>query len=211
FMDFEPVAVYGKQCGENIVVLASSPYKSMDDLLKAVNRRPNKIKIGVSMGSSSFVSSVILSKAKNAHFKMIDVGGDSQGRLNSLLNKYSDVTIAPYAVIRDELEAGKIRSLATLMSARLPATPNIPTIAEAGIPEITFDTLYLLMAPKGTAPEIIEKLNASIQDVVLHNEDYKAMTTDYNKQEPYALSVKDTLEVLKEQRKHMQTFAQYLN
>ncbi|MCR5535836.1 MAG: tripartite tricarboxylate transporter substrate binding protein, partial [Succinivibrio sp.] len=47
FMDFEPVAVYGKQCGENIVVLASSPYKSMDDLLKAVNRRPNKIKIGV--------------------------------------------------------------------------------------------------------------------------------------------------------------------
>jgi tripartite-type tricarboxylate transporter receptor subunit TctC len=56
---------------------------------------------------------------------------------------------------------GKIRAYAVTASARLPSAPDIPTVAEAGLPSLDISVWYGLWAPKGTPKEIIAKLNAA--------------------------------------------------
>ena len=113
-------------------------------------------------------------------------------------------------VLKPYIESGKIKALATLMSQPLPATPDIPTAQSSGLPHLTIDTLYGILAPKGTDAAIVEKLNAAILKIVNTNDEYKQAIRNYNFQEPYALNVKDTIERLKGQREHMMSYSKYL-
>ena len=60
------------------------------------------------------------------------------------------------------IKAGKMRALAVTSSVRVPAMPDIPTVAESGIPDFEGDTLQLIVAPAGTPPAIVNKLQAEI-------------------------------------------------
>ena len=60
------------------------------------------------------------------------------------------------------IKAGKMRALAVTSSVRVPAMPEIPTVAESGMPDFEGDTLQLVMAPAGTPPTIVNKLQAEI-------------------------------------------------
>jgi len=61
-----------------------------------------------------------------------------------------------------QVQGGGARALAVLASARSPALPNVPTIAEAGFPGTEMEIWNALFAPKGTPPEIIKTLNAAV-------------------------------------------------
>ena len=116
----------------------------------------------------------------------------------------------PYTLAKEYIESGKIKALATLMSQPLPATPDIPTAQSSGLPHLTIDTLYGILAPKGTDAAIVEKLNAAILKIVNTNDEYKQAIRNYNFQEPYALNVKDSIERLKGEREHMMSYSKYL-
>ena len=60
------------------------------------------------------------------------------------------------------IKAGKMRALAVTSSVRAPAMPDIPTVAESGLADFEGDTLQLVMAPAGTPPAIVNKLQAEI-------------------------------------------------
>lgn len=207
---FEPVAIYGKQCGENIIVQSSAPYADLNGLIEATKKDPEKIKLGVAMGGSSYIAALVMMLDKDAKFAMVDAGGDASGRMTSLLGGHIDATIAPYSLAKEYIEAGKVRSLATLMSEKLPATPDIPTAKELGLENLTVDTMYGIFAPKGTDPAIVEKLNAAVLKIVNNDQEYKDTIKSFNYQDPYALNVKDTIERLKAQREHFMTFSKYL-
>jgi len=66
------------------------------------------------------------------------------------------------SVLFDHLEANKIRPLAVATPARLPALPNVPTMAESGFPDFGASSWTSVMAPAGTPKEIVGKLNAAI-------------------------------------------------
>lgn len=207
---FEPVAIYGKQCGENIIVQGNSPYKDLNDLIDATKKNPETIKLGVAMGGSSYIAALVMMLDKEAQFAMVDAGGDASGRMTSLLGGHIDATIAPYTLAKEYIEAGKVRSLATLMSEKLPATPDIPTAKELGLENLTIDTMYGIFAPKGTDPAIVEKINAAVLKIANENQEYKDTIMNFNYQEPYALNVQDTIARLKQQREHFMSFSKYL-
>lgn len=207
---FEPVAIYGKQCGENIVIQGNAPYKDLNDLIAATQKNPETIKLGVAMGGSSYIAALVMMLDKNAQFAMVDAGGDASGRMTSLLGGHIDATIAPYTLAKEYIEAGKVRSLATLMSEKLPATPDIPTAKELGLENLTVDTMYGILAPKGTDPTIVEKVNAAVLKIVNENQEYKDTIKAFNYQDPYGLNVQDTIAKLKEQREHFMSFSKYL-
>lgn len=207
---FEPVAVYGKQCGENILVDAKAPYKTLEEMLSAAKEKPNTVKLGIAMGGSSYIAALIMQQDKGAEFALVDAGGDASGRMTQLLGGHIDATIAPYTLAKEYIESGKVRALATLMSTKLPATPNIPTAQECGLPHLTIDTLYGVLAPKGTPAEIVEKVNAAILKIVQNNPEYKEAIAKFNYQEPYALSVADSIKRLDEQREHIMNYSKYL-
>lgn len=205
---FEPVALFGKQAGENIIVAADSPYKNLSDLIKASQENPNTIKFGISTGGGVYIASVVLAIAGKAQFAAIEQG-DAANRLTALLGGHVDATIAPYSVAKEYIEAGQIRSLCTLLHDSPSLIKDVPPARET-LPELEVNTLYVVLAPKGTSPEIVKAFNAAILDVVNNDPEYKEAVESYNFQSPWALNVEDTLAELKTQRDLFMKFSQYM-
>ena len=201
---FEPVAIYGRQSGENIIVLASSPYNTLQDLIDASQANPDTITFGISTGGGVYIAATILN-ANGLQCNFMDQG-DANSRLVALLGGNSEVTDAPYSTVKEYIEAGKVRSLCTLLGERPTLIPDIPTASET-VPDCVINTLYACLAPKGTDPAIVQALNEAIMDITANDEEYAKECLDYNLQAPWSLSVEDTLKELQNQR---ETFLKYI-
>lgn len=204
---FEPVCLYGKQSGENIIVPATSPYKTLGDLIQASKDKPNTIKFGISTGGGVYIASVIMAQ-NGAQFANMDQG-DGAARMTALLGGHVDATDVPYATARQYIEAGKVRTLATLLSESPSLLKDIPTASQT-IPDLKIDTLYVALAPKGTPASIVEKMNAAMKEIILNDPEYKAECQKFNLQDPWALNVADTTAGLKSQRDLFMKFSAYL-
>jgi len=205
---FEPVCIYGKQSGENIIVPADSPYQTLQDLIRISQEKPNTVKFGISTGGGVYIASVILAQS-GAKFVAMDQG-DGAARMTALLGKHVDATIVPYATAKQYIEAGKVKTLATLLTEPPTLLKHIPAASKAGVPDLMMDTMYVALAPKGTPAAIVEKFNKAIVEVVTTNEEYKKECQKYTLQDPWALNVADTIAALKFQREHFMNFSKYL-
>lgn len=208
FESFETVSVFGKQAGENIIVAADSPYKNLGDLIKASQEKPNTIKFGISTGGGVYIASVVMAVAGKAQFAVIEQG-DAANRLTALLGGHVDATIAPYSVAKEYIEAGKIRTLCTLLHDSPSMIKDVPPARET-LPELEVNTLYAVLAPKGTSPEIVKAFNDAILDVVNNDPEYKEAVESYNFQSPWALNVEDSKAELKAQRDLFMKFSEYM-
>jgi len=204
----DPVAVFAKHSGEMIWVRADSPYKTMGDLVKATQANPNKLTIGVSMGGSVYAAAMMLQEA-GVKFSLVDAS-DGAERIISLLGKQVDSTIAGYGIGKEYIESGDLRPLCTLMGSRSAALPDVPTAVEAGVEGLVINNLFLLLAPKGTDPMIVEKMNAAVMKISAENSTYQNAVTAYSGQSAYALSVADTIKVLDETRDQFMAISELL-
>lgn len=205
---FEPVAIYGRQSGENIIVMADSPYNTLQDLIDATQAAPGTITFGISTGGGVYIAATILN-ANGLEANFMDQG-DANSRLVALLGGNSQATDAPYAIVKEYIEAGQVKSLCTLLGERPTLIPDIPTASET-VPDCVINTLYACLAPKGTDPAIVEKLNAAIMDITTNDVEYREECLSYNLQDPWSLSVADTLTELKTQRDTFMKYIELLN
>ena len=194
---FEPVAVYGIQSGENIVVPASSPYKNLKDLIDASIANPGKIRLGISMGGGVYIMACVLTNIGKAQFNIIEAG-DAANRLTALLGNAIDATSLPYSSTADYIEKGQLRSLCTVLSKAPTLLPGQPAASEL-IPELKLDTEYAILAPKGTPAEIVTAMNAAILKVC-GTPEWKKIVNDFSFQDPFFFDVPGTIENLKSQR-----------
>lgn len=206
---FEPVAIYGKQSGENILVPADAPYDTLEELIEASKANPGQIKFGISTGGGVYIASVILEQAAGAQFNIID-NGDAAERITSLLGGHVDVTIAPYSSAKEYIENGDMKSLCTLLEASPDLISDMPTAKDTGCPELVLNTLYACLAPKGTDPAIVEAMNAAILDIVQNDEEFKEEVNSFCFQEPYGLTVDETIAELEKQRELFMSYSEYL-
>ncbi len=204
---FEPVAVYGIQSGENIVVPADSPYNTLDELITATKENPGQVKLGISTGGGVYIMSCVMTKIGGAEFNLIDVG-DAATRLTALLGGEVDATILPYSTAADYIANGQMKSLCTMLSKAPTLIPGQKAASET-IPELVVDTEYVLLAPKGTPAEVVEALNAAILEVG-ETDEWKEMVNSYCFQDPFMFNVADTIANLKEQRELFTSFKPYL-
>lgn len=206
---FEPVAIYGRQCGENILVRADAPYNNLKEFMEASKKNPGQLKLGIAMGGSSYVAAIVMEKKGGAQFATVDAG-DGGDRMTALIGGHIDATIAPYTLAKEYIEKGTLKSLGTLLSERSKTLPNIPTAKESGIEDLVVDTMYGVLAPKGTDPAVVEKLNKAILKIVNENPEYKSAIETYNFQAPWALGIEDTKKELNKQREHFMNYSKYL-
>lgn len=206
---FETVAVYGKQSGENIIVPADAPYDTLEELIAASKESPGQINFGISTGGAVYIASVILEQAGGAQFNIIDAG-DAAERLTSLLGGHIDVTIAPYSAAKEYIENGDVKTLCTLLEDSPDLLKEIPTASTTGCPELVMNTLYVCLAPKGTDPAVVEALNAAMCDIAENESEYREEVNNFCFQEPYVLTVQETIDELQKQRDLFMGFSQYL-
>lgn len=204
---FEPVAVYGIQSGENIVVPADSPYNTLGELIEATKANPGQIKLGISTGGGVYIMSCVMTGLGGAQFNIIDAG-DAATRLTALLGGEIDATSLPYSTAADYIENGQLKSLCTCLSKAPDLLPDQPSASEV-IPELQLDTEYAILAPKGTPAEIVKAMNDAILEVTATDE-WKQIVNDYCFQNPFVLNVEDTIANLQAQRELFQSYVSLL-
>lgn len=204
---FEPVAVYGLQSGENIVVPADAPYDTLKELIDASKANPGQIKYGISTGGGVYIQACVLTNLGGAEFNIIDAG-DGATRLTALLGGEVDATSLPYSTAADYIENGQLKTLCTCLSKAPDLLPGIPAASET-VPELVIDTEYVLLAPKGTPANIVKALNEAVQQAT-GTAEWKDIVNNYCYQNPFVLDVEGTIANLKEQRELFQSFVPFL-
>ncbi|MCX7779466.1 MAG: tripartite tricarboxylate transporter substrate binding protein [Negativicutes bacterium] len=161
YNDFEPIllAVQGSTV---IVVPKDSPYKTLDDLLKAAKANPGKLTIGISgVGGQPYVTAAILKKVEGVTFNPVTFDGDGP-LVTALLGKQLDVTGLAVGAATQYIKNGDLRALAVMATKQNPAIPEVPAITQLN--PAYQDVLkasgffYGVWVKKGTPEDVIKKL-----------------------------------------------------
>ena len=83
--------------------------------------------------------------------------------INDLVAGHVDIGLQQLVDSLEHIKAGQLRALAVLGPKRAPAMPDVPTIVEAGFPDVQGITFNGIFAPKATPPAVVEKLSAAIR------------------------------------------------
>lgn len=158
---FAPVVLVGT-IPSVLVVGANSPYRDVRGLLAAAKREPGKLSYGSGgTGTILQMSAELLQQQQGIRMTHVPYKGDVLA-IQDVMAGHVDFMFAPTAPILPLVKAGKLRALAVATKARVPGFPNVPTMAEAGVPGFEAEQWQGIFAPAGTPTAVIQKLNAEI-------------------------------------------------
>ncbi|MCI1966456.1 MAG: tripartite tricarboxylate transporter substrate binding protein [Oscillospiraceae bacterium] len=160
-----------------LAVNASSPYKTLDDLVQAAKKDPGKITYASSVGGYTYYVGCLLEKLTGISLNKVDAGGGSE-RNAALLAKKIDTNVNPYGVMKPYIDSGDFRVLCVFSDKRSDLYPDVPTAKEQGY-DLAAQRVYFLAFPKGTDSAIIEKMNNAMKQVSEMPEYKKAIEKSY--------------------------------
>lgn len=154
--DFAPLTLLGKG-GQIMVVNPSSPVKTVQDFLALARKEPGKLSFG-SGSSSSRIAGELLQQMANV--KLLHVPYKSNPlAVTDLLGGQIDMMITDAATGLPQVQSGKLRALGVTSLKRSPLAPDVPTIAESGVPGYEMGYWFAAYAPAGTPPGVVRRLN----------------------------------------------------
>ncbi|HEY6992084.1 MAG TPA: tripartite tricarboxylate transporter substrate binding protein [Xanthobacteraceae bacterium] len=161
--DFTPIAKVTEGF-QILVVHPSSPWKSIKELVEYSKANPGKLNYAhTGAGGLPHLAGELFMLRSGA--KMTGVSYRSGGESNTaVLSKAVDLTLENIAILGALIRDGKLRALAVANKTRTPLLPDVPTMAEAGVPDAEANTFFGLVAPAGTAASIVAKLNAAMNE-----------------------------------------------
>jgi tripartite-type tricarboxylate transporter receptor subunit TctC len=163
--DLTPIAPL-EENGLVLVVSPSVPAKNLGELLALARAKPGTLNFGSSgPGSNYHMAAELLKDLTGINIVHVPYKGSTGMRVDILSGQIqmlfdSIPTMAPY------IKAGKVRAMGTSGTARSPILPDVPTIAEAGVPRFQFSQWVGVMAPKGTPQPIVDLLHNSITAIL---------------------------------------------
>lgn len=162
---FTPISAIG-YFDLDFVVAADLPYRTLGDFLKAAKDKPGALNLGsIVVGSTQNLTAQLFKSMSGADVVIVPFR-TSPDELVALLRNDIQSEVEFYAAIAPSLQNGKARVLATSGTRRSPELPNVPTIAEAGVPNFDVTSWNALYAPAGTPQAIIDALNGALHDVL---------------------------------------------
>ncbi|MGY6270125.1 tripartite tricarboxylate transporter substrate binding protein [Achromobacter denitrificans] len=166
---FAPVAAISLG-GMMIVAPAKSRYQTLADVVADAKARPDGISYGTSgaMGISHLLGEAFASEA-SIQLRHIPFQGSAPA-VTALLGGHTDIAVSAVGPARAHIQSGGLRPLAVFSSKRLAAYPDVPTLRELGF-DVGSPTIYGLMAPKGTPPQVIDALYQAARKVVAEQGD----------------------------------------
>ncbi|RAI41047.1 Bug family tripartite tricarboxylate transporter substrate binding protein [Rhodoplanes roseus] len=163
--DFTPISTLGT-FDFILGVNASSPYKTLADLLAYGKANPGKLNVGtINVGSTQNLSGELFKSQTGLNFYIVPYRGTPEV-IVALLRDDVNLMIDTYAAMRSNLQDDKIRPLATTGPERSEILPDVPTVMESGVKDYDVTSWNALFAPAGTPPAVIETLNAGLREVL---------------------------------------------
>jgi tripartite-type tricarboxylate transporter receptor subunit TctC len=141
-----------------LVVLGSSPYKTLDDLIASAREKPGQVVFASGGPASSLhVAIEVLKRASNITITYVPYPGTAPS-INALMGGHVHAVWADYPTVVSALKAGTLRGLVTTASKRVDALPDVPTLSETGIVKYEIDIFYGIVAPAKTPEAKLKQL-----------------------------------------------------
>lgn len=160
-----------------VVVKADARFKTLADLIAAAKAAPDRVSYGTGgAGTTPHFASEALGIAAGVKFMHVPFKGAGEATV-ALLSGTIDFQIASTPGVIANVKGGKMRLLAVSGERRLPALPDVPTFAEAGMRNFGVINFTGLWAPKGTPPAVLERMQREIA-TAMTAADIKAFAAD---------------------------------
>lgn len=149
-----------------IVAHPSFPYNNVTDLIAAVKKDPNKMNIGYAgTGTSQHLTGELFKSSANVEMTGVNYKGSGPA-MTDLLGGQIPLLVDSLASALPHVKAGKIKALAMTSAQRVPQLPDVPTVAEAGLPGFEGSGWGGLVVPAGTPPAVVAKISADVQKLL---------------------------------------------
>jgi tripartite-type tricarboxylate transporter receptor subunit TctC len=170
--DFAPIGLIAKS--PNLVLVNPSvPARSIAELIALAKQEPGKIDFAsTGVGTSTHLSAMLFATMAGVQINPVPYKGVAPA-LTDLIGGQVPLMFCPMASAVGFVQAGTVRALAVTGATRSPSFPDLPTVAEAGLPGYAAELHYGLLAPGGTPAAIVAKLNAAL-NAALAEEDVKS-------------------------------------
>lgn len=163
--DFSPITLVISNPNV-LVVHGDSPYKSVGELVGAIKRNPASFSFGSSgMGQSPHMSAEMFMQRAGIKLPHVPYKGAGPAVTALLGNEFTFmIDNLPSSIAH--IRSGKFRALAVTSAQRAPELPDVPTIAEAGIPNMVVTAWFGLFAPAGTPQPIIDRIQQVVSTIL---------------------------------------------
>jgi len=162
---FAPVALLSTS-PMDIVVNANNPIKDWPSMLAWLRANPGKLTIGhPGNGSTNHLALLQMQKALDVRFNIIPYKSNGLA-LNDLLAGQIDAVIDQVPASIGHIRGGRLRAIVVTTPRRAGQLPDVPTLQEMGVKDFASTTPIVLMAPAGTPPEIVKKLNEAVANAL---------------------------------------------
>jgi len=172
--DFAPISMVGSQ--PNILVVnPSMPIYSLADLISFAKQRPGRLNYGNSgYGAAAHLAAELFKS--EAHVEIVGVSYKGAApALQDLIAGHTQLMFATSASVIGHIKAGTLRPIAVTTLQRTALMPELPTVAESGLPDFDATTWHGLVAPTGTPPEVIEILHRATVEALKDPETTKRL------------------------------------
>jgi tripartite-type tricarboxylate transporter receptor subunit TctC len=147
-------------------VKADSPYKSLHDFIAAAKASPGKLNIAtISVGGTQNLGGELFKSSADINVVIVPYK-NSPDVVVSVLRGDAQMLVEFPPAVAGQVKDGKLRILAISSAQRSPLEPNIPTVAESGVPGFEVTSWNGIFAPKGTPKAVVDAMNAAIREVV---------------------------------------------
>jgi tripartite-type tricarboxylate transporter receptor subunit TctC len=163
--DFTPVSVVASS-PIAFMVWAKSPYRTLGDLIAAGKAKPGEVTFATTgNGTVGHLTGELIQRVAGVKYVHVPYKGSAQA-FPDLLGGRIGFFLASLETAIPQMKAGAIRTLAVTSAQRVPALPDIPTVAESGYRGFETATWYGILVPKGTPQPIVARLSSEIVKVL---------------------------------------------
>ena len=163
--DFAPIALLA-QATVVVVVNPKADVHSLAELIALAKSKPGQMLCGTAgFGSLLHFSAELFAQRAGVKLSYVPYPGSPQAMADLVAGR-TVMMFAPVSTVLGQITAGKLIPLATAANKRTPALPNVPTIAELGIPDFDTSLWFGLEAPTGTAQAAIGKIAAAAREAM---------------------------------------------
>jgi tripartite-type tricarboxylate transporter receptor subunit TctC len=160
-----------------LVARANFPPKDLKELVTYVKQNKDKVTYAnAGVGAASHLCGMLFMTAIDTDLTTVPYKGTGPA-MNDLLGGKVDFMCDQTTNTTSQIKAGKIKVYAVTTKKRVPSLPDVPTAAEAGLPNFEVTVWHALYAPKGTPKPVIDRLNAALK-TALHDPTLKARFAD---------------------------------
>src|SRR5271166_107932 len=174
--DFEPITVGAINIAA-LMVNPSLPVQTVKELVALIKANPGKYSYSsAGTGLSAHLAGELFRLSTGLDLVHVPYNGSGPA-VASVVAGHTPIGFASSATAAPQVKDGRLRALAVMGKARMPVLPDVPTMAEAGYPEVEVEDWLAFLAPTGTPKEIIALLHREIVKIIASPEMTERMAT----------------------------------